>query len=60
MRRGAANWKRKARDVANTDVLVANGDAHHILSCRSKIIRVTENRVTGLVARAVPNITQNE
>ncbi len=60
MRRGAADWKRKARNVANTDVLVTNGDAHHILSCRSKIIRITENRVTGLVARAVPHITQNE
>jgi hypothetical protein len=60
MRPRAANWKREARDMANTDVLMADGDAEHILYCRSEVIRVTEYRVARLVSRAVPHITQNE
>jgi hypothetical protein len=63
MRHGTANWEREARGMANTDVLIADGNAEHLLHCRSKIVRVAEqgvNSVTGLVARTVHHITKDE
>ncbi len=60
MRHVAADWKRKARNMADFNVLIKDGDALHLMHCRGKVVGVAKYSVTGLVPRIILNIAQDE
>jgi hypothetical protein len=60
VRRRPAHWKRETGYMADTDVLMTDGNAYYILHSGGKIIRVAKYRITRLIARAILDITENE
>jgi hypothetical protein len=60
MRRGATNGKRMAGNMAHANVLIAYGNAQHLLHRGGEVIRVAKGGVERFVGGDVTDVTKNQ